>query len=117
MKQLLALSALVLATAAQAAPGEWPWSPASIYSLTMAMNCESWSLANLGESVRLNGALPGWLIFNECPGAVTIRGGGATTRAIPPFDGRLITFPGEQGVAYRLGLSGAGGTVVHICRI
>lgn len=117
MRRLISLTVFACLSAVSAAATEWPWTPASVYTLTRAMNCESWNFTRGTDRARLNGALPGWLIFNEGPGNVFVTGGGTGTRAIEPFDGRLITFPGRQGVNYWMGLSGGGPAVVHICRM
>lgn len=111
-------SALLALAASASAAQEWnPFTPSGIGDLTRAMNCESYAFSTAAQSGRLDGPLSKWLIFNEGPGSVVIRGGGKRTPAIAPFDGRIVTFPGVPGVSYYMSLAGGGKTNVHICRV
>ncbi|MBB94410.1 MAG: hypothetical protein CML68_07400 [Rhodobacteraceae bacterium] len=140
MRRLTLATALALVSATAAPAVEWPWAKPTIYSLTKAMNCQSWRLDSPSERAPIYGALPNWLIFNEGPSPVAIRGPGSRSRDVLPFDGTLETVLGEPevnykvttnntggndvinargilGANYTVGLSAGGSATVHVCRV
>ncbi|WP_428928315.1 hypothetical protein [Marinibacterium sp. SX1] len=140
MRRIILATFLGLASASTALAVEWPWTKPSIYSLTRGLNCQSWDLRSTSDRAPIYGALPNWMVFNEGPSAVAIRGPGSRSRDIPPFDGPLVTAFGKSevdysikldgedsrdvisarsvlGSSYTVGLATAGSARVHLCRL
>ena len=109
----LALSLMALPATAQ----EWPGT--TIQSLAASLNCQAHSLTSSSQRAPMYGALPNWIVFNEGPSPVAVRGSGTRSRDIPVYAGKIISVHGEldELFTYTIGLSGAGSARVMVWRV
>ncbi|MEM8731050.1 MAG: hypothetical protein AAGF79_14155 [Pseudomonadota bacterium] len=122
MRKSILIAALTLVTATSVSAQEWldelilPYN-SSITSLTRALNCQSWTLSSTSQRAPMAGALASWVVFNEGPAPVAVRGPQGRSREIPVFSGTIYSVHGEFDEHYTIGTTQPGGTRVHVCRV
>lgn len=113
---LSALMTLPLALSAPLAQAQNLFQP-GIYDMARAMNCQSWDLKTTGQAAPMYAPIPEWIVFNEGPAEVVVKGGNGVSQNIEVFSGKVARVLGDQGVSYTIGLAGAGSARVHVCRV
>ena len=87
-----------------------------IYEMARGLNCQSWDLKSTSEQAPMLAPIPEWIVFNEGPSPVVVRGYKSRSRNIEVFSGKVTKVIGEQGSTYTIGLGAAGSARIYVCR-